>query len=80
MGASPAVGDSHFAMIIIPGQSGTYRHLQAHVTDLLAESGQIEPASPCRVVLGSATSGWSLSAIASAFSSREGLAVAGSAD
>jgi hypothetical protein len=26
-------------MIIIPGQSGTYRHLHSRVTDLLAESG-----------------------------------------
>jgi Ion channel/Short C-terminal domain len=28
------------AAIIIPGQSGTYRHLQGRVTGLLAESGQ----------------------------------------
>ena len=28
------------AAIIIPGQSGTYRHLQDHVTGLLADSGQ----------------------------------------
>jgi hypothetical protein len=27
------------AAIIIPGQSGTYRHLHGRVTDLLAESG-----------------------------------------
>src|SRR5487761_1798355 len=27
-------------MIIIPGQSGTYRHVRRCVTDLLAESGQ----------------------------------------
>jgi hypothetical protein len=27
-------------MIIIPGQGGTYRHLQGRVTHLLAESGQ----------------------------------------
>jgi hypothetical protein len=27
------------AAIIIPGQSGTYRHLQGRVTGLLAESG-----------------------------------------
>lgn len=27
------------AAIIIPGQSGTYRHLQGRITDLLAESG-----------------------------------------
>jgi putative NADH-flavin reductase len=27
------------AAIIIPGQSGTYRHLQGHVTGLLVESG-----------------------------------------
>ena len=26
------------AAIIIPGQSGTYRHLKGHVTGLLAES------------------------------------------
>jgi hypothetical protein len=44
VGASPAVGDSHFAMIIIPGQSGTYRHLQAHVTcrALVLDHGGIE--------------------------------------
>ena len=29
----------HFAAIIIPGQSGTYRHLRGRVTDLLADSG-----------------------------------------
>jgi hypothetical protein len=29
-------------MIIIPGQSGTYRHSRRRVTDLLAESGLIE--------------------------------------
>ena len=29
---------NHLAAIIIPGQSGTYRHLQDHVTGLLAES------------------------------------------
>jgi hypothetical protein len=28
------------AAIIIPGQSGTYRHLQDFVTGLLTESGQ----------------------------------------
>jgi hypothetical protein len=27
-------------MIIIPGQSGTYRHLKGRVTRLLADSGQ----------------------------------------
>jgi len=27
-------------MIIIPGQGGTYRHLRARVTHLLADSGQ----------------------------------------
>jgi hypothetical protein len=27
------------AINIIPGQSGTYRHLQRRVTDLLADSG-----------------------------------------
>jgi hypothetical protein len=31
------------AAIIIPGQSGTYRHLPGHVTGLLAESGQTGP-------------------------------------
>jgi len=36
------------AAIIIPGQSGTYRHLQDHVTGLLADSGQI--AVPGRLV------------------------------
>jgi len=30
------------AAIIIPGQSGTYRHLRGYVTGLLAESGQNE--------------------------------------
>ena len=30
----------HLAAIIIPGQSGTYRHLQGRVTGLLVESGQ----------------------------------------
>jgi len=29
----------HLAAIIIPGQSGTYRHLQGRVTDLFADSG-----------------------------------------
>jgi len=29
------------AAIIIPGQSDTYRHLQARVTGLLTESGQM---------------------------------------
>jgi hypothetical protein len=28
------------AINIIPGQSGTYRHLQHRVADLLADSGQ----------------------------------------
>jgi hypothetical protein len=28
------------AAIIIPGQSGTYRHLRDRVTGLLADSGQ----------------------------------------
>jgi hypothetical protein len=28
-------------MIIIPGQSGTYRHLRRHVTGLLADLGQM---------------------------------------
>jgi hypothetical protein len=32
-------------MIIIPGQGGTYRHLHARVTHLLAESGQMTIAS-----------------------------------
>ena len=30
-------------MIIIPGQSGTYRHSRGNVTHLLAESGQKNP-------------------------------------
>jgi hypothetical protein len=29
------------AAIIIPGQSGTYRHLQGRVTGLLTDSGQM---------------------------------------
>jgi hypothetical protein len=33
--------DGHFAMIIIAGQGGIYRHLRRRVTDLLADEGQI---------------------------------------
>ena len=36
------------AAIIIPGQSGTYRHLRARVTGLLADSGQIRCLSNSR--------------------------------
>jgi hypothetical protein len=34
------------AAIIIPGQSGTYRHLQDHVTGLLADSGLMKLVLP----------------------------------
>ena len=45
-GVLSAWADNHLAAIIIPGQSGTYRHLPGRVTGLLAESGLITCSSP----------------------------------
>ncbi len=43
------------AAIIIPGQSGTYRHLQDRVTGLLAESGQSYSSRPSSIGAGADT-------------------------
>jgi hypothetical protein len=40
------------AAIIIPGQSGTYRHLPGRVTGLLADSGLMSALTPATAQIG----------------------------